>query len=432
MNKHNTYLSLLKKELKTAMGCTEPAAAALTGALARDLLGAEPDSVAILASRDIIKNVMGVGIPNSSLTGTDTSVLLGVLFGDSSMGLNILSTLPENTADKILSFKEAHPVSLELAADVPPVYISATLTSGEESARITIAGEHDMVVEKVKNGEILLKQDINGLDADEEGVYPESWTVQDILAFVDNLTENEGSFLLNVSETNMAIAEHSIGESYGLSVGKTMNTTDSSNITTLEEAFQYGAVLASAASDARMSGCPLPVVINSGSGNQGITATVPVQVMADFLKSDKTATIKALALSHMVALYLTYHKGRLSALCGAFTAAIGTACAYVYLITGSLDRVENTINIMFANLMGVICDGAKKTCALKIYSCVESAAMSAKLAISDKTVGSESGIIGDKSEDTIEYARQISHNGMEQTDKSILAVMLNKPPRLRQ
>ncbi len=413
------------------MGCTEPAAAALTGALARDLLGADPDSVAILASRDIIKNVMGVGIPNSTLTGTDTSVLLGVLFGDSSMGLNILSSLPENTASDILTFKKTHPVSLELASDVPPVYISATLTAGDESARVTIAGEHDTVVEKIKNGKVLVQKDIDSGEADEEGVYPESWTVQDILGFVADLTEDEGSFLLDVADTNMAIAEHSIGESYGLSVGKTMNTTVSREISTLDEAFQYGAVLASAASDARMSGCPLPVVINSGSGNQGITATVPVQVLADFLKSDKSSTIRALALSHMVALYLTYHKGRLSALCGAFTAAIGTACAYVYLITGSLNQVENTINIMFANLMGVICDGAKKTCALKIYSCVESAAMSAKLALSNKTVGSESGIIGDKSEDTIEYARQISHDGMVQTDKSILAVMLNKTPRLR-
>jgi L-cysteine desulfidase len=196
--------------------------------------------------------------------------------------------------------------------------------------------------------------------------------------------------------------------------------------TTLREAYALGAVYASAASDARMAGCPLPVVINSGSGNQGITVSVPLLVMARYLGTDEDHLVRALCTSHLVALVLTAKKDRLSALCGAFTAAIGTACGLVYLLGGDVDAMDRAVNNMVGNLTGIICDGAKGTCALKIYSSVEAAAVSCRLALGGISPRDESGIVGKDALQSFSYLTQISHEGMEQTDRTILAIMMGK------
>jgi len=420
------YLKLLQKELKIAMGCTEPAAAALAGALSRDLLGVSPERIEVLTSRDMIKNVMGVGIPNSPFSGLDSAVLIGALYGDAKNGLNILSEVSEKTQQDIFVFKKEKRIRIVLVEDVPGVYIKVQAESGSDTASITIAGEHDHVVEQVKNGEILFREETTETIVSKDNVYPVDWSIQGIFNFIKEVNEEDCAFLLEAAKTNQAIAEHSINHFYGMSVGRVMYEDLKNGIVTLEDALKYGAILASAASDARMAGCSLPVVINSGSGNQGLTATIPPMVLARFLKKDNTTTVRALCLSHLVAIYLAYHKGRLSALCGAFTAAIGTSCAYIYLLGGNFQQVESVINIMVADLMGIICDGAKKTCALKIYSCIHSAAICAKLALKDCTVGEESGILGQDSDETISYLEKLSHEGMEVTDKTILSIMVGK------
>ena len=421
-------LALLHKELKTVMGCTEPAAAALAGALARELLGRTPERASVSASRDLIKNVMGVGIPNSSFAGIDSAVGIGIFYGDPKAGLNILSQVAPGDQPELTRFMEQGGIRVSLAKGVPSVYISVRLSAGSETASVTIAGEHDKVVEKVKNGTVLLQEsetDRTGAEGGTSG-YPEEWSVREIYDFVNRLSEEDGRFLLQAAAINKTIAEHSLAGSYGLEVGSSMQRNGIEELGSRDDAFRYGAVLASAASDARMAGCSLPVVINSGSGNQGLTATLPVLVLAEYLKTDSQTLVRALALSNLVAIYLAYHKGRLSALCGAYTAAIGTACAYVYLLEGEYEKMENVINIMFANMMGIICDGAKATCALKIHSCLESAAMSATLALNGSRAGSEAGILGNGPEETIEYAKRISHEGMERTDKTILSIMVDK------
>jgi L-cysteine desulfidase len=184
--------------------------------------------------------------------------------------------------------------------------------------------------------------------------------------------------------------------------------------------------MAAAASDARMAGCPLPVIINSGSGNQGITLTVPIAVVASYLKVDDEQLGKALLLSQLIGLGLTARKDRLSALCGAFTASIGTACGLVYLLGGSLEEMDRAFNTMVGNLTGIICDGAKSTCALKIYSCVEAANLACNLAFRGLSPGSESGIVGKSSMESMDFLSRISHEGMEETDKTILSIMLGK------
>ena len=422
------FLALLHKELKTVMGCTEPAAAALAGALARELLGRTPERASVSASRDLIKNVMGVGIPNSGFAGIDSAVGIGIFYGDPSAGLNILSEVAPGDQPELTRFMEQGGISVALAEGVPSVHISVTVSAGSETVSVTIAGEHDKVVRKVKNGTVLLQESETGQSGEsgESGGYPAAWSVREIYDFVNRLSEEDGSFLIQAAATNRTIAEHSLAGSYGLEVGSTMQLNGKAELDSKEAAYRYGAVLASAASDARMAGCSLPVVINSGSGNQGLTATLPVLVLAEYLKADRKTLVRALALSNLVAIYLAYHKGRLSALCGAYTAAIGTACAYVYLLEGGYEKIENVVNMMFADMMGIICDGAKATCALKIHSCLESAAMSATLALRGSRAGSEAGILGDGPEETIEYAKRISHEGMENTDKTIVSIMVDK------
>lgn len=420
------YLSILKKELKPAMGCTEPAAAALSGAVARDILGSQPDKIQVFASRDMIKNVMGVGIPNSSYSGLDTAVLVGILYGDASKGLNILSSVSGEDQSELERFRSKERITIELTEGTPPIYIKVNMEKNLESASVTIAGEHDRIVEKTKNGKIIYSISQESERPIETIVFPEDWSIKGIFNFIGEVNEKDGVFLLDAAHTNRTIAEHSLSQPYGMNVGRIMNEELKNGVSTLEEAFKFAAVLSSAASDARMAGCSMPVVINSGSGNQGITATIPPMVLAEYLKTDNTTLIRALCLSHLVAIYLTLQKGRLSALCGVFTAAIGTSCAYVYLLGGTFRQIENVINIMVANLMGIICDGAKKTCALKIYSCVDAAAMSTRLALKDFSVGKEAGILGENSDETISYIEKISHEGMENTDKTILSIMIGK------
>ncbi len=424
--KNEKYVSILRRELKTAMGCTEPAAAALAGSLARETLGRTPEQIQVFASRDMIKNVMGVGIPNSTHTGLEAAVLLGVFYGEPDNGLNILSSISDSSQEELARFREQGKIRVLLAEEVPSVYIRVLISEGADSASVTISDEHDHVVEKVRNGIILFHAEPAAETAAEEAVFPDDWSINGIVDFVQHAPEEDLLFLLDVAETNRAIAEHALKNSFGLNVGRIMYEDLAGGINTRDDAFKYGAVLASAASDARMAGCSLPVIINSGSGNQGITATLPPYVFGTFLEADQQTLVRAMALSHLVAIFLAYHKGRLSALCGAFTAAIGTSCAYVYLLGGDGKQIENAINIMVANLMGILCDGAKKTCALKIYSCVDSAAMSAKLAINDCYVGSESGILGNDSLTTITNVQKVSHEGMEMTDKTILNIMVNK------
>ncbi len=234
--------------------------------------------------------------------------------------------------------------------------------------------------------------------------------------------------VLEAKETNLAIARHALDKEYGLSVGRIAAEPIGKEPRSLAEAFSLGSAMAAAASDARMAGCPLPVIINSGSGNQGITLTVPIAVVASYLKKDDEQLGRALLLSQLIGLGLTARKDRLSALCGgAFTAAIGTACGLVYLLGGNLEEMDRAFNTMVGNLTGIICDGgAKSTCALKIYSCVEAANLACKLAFRGLSPGSESGIVGKSSMESMDFLSRISHEGMEQTDKTILSIMLGK------
>ncbi|MGB4408086.1 MAG: L-serine ammonia-lyase, iron-sulfur-dependent, subunit alpha [Sphaerochaeta sp.] len=421
----DTFLELLKKEMRPAMGCTEPAASALAGAKAGSLLGDIPTSVEVVTSRDMVKNAMGVGLPNCSLKGIQAAVALGVCKGEVEKGLSILSEISEEQ----LHLAENLSVSLSISSTVPSLYIKVTAHKGTRSSVAVISGEHDRFSFLQKDDEILLSLPVDNcssvLDESDQWLIGKV-SLADLLAYAEAAPEEAIALCLDAKNTNLVIAEHAVRNEYGLSVGRIASESLNQEPGSLSEAFSLGSALAAAASDARMAGCPLPVIINSGSGNQGITLTVPLAVVGGYLKKSDETLGKALVLSELVGLSLTARKNRLSALCGAFTAAIGTACGLVYLLDGDLEIMDRAINTMIGNLTGIICDGAKMTCSLKIYSCVEAANLACKLAFRGYSPGNESGIVGKSSLESMDFLARLSREGMEETDKTILSIMLGK------
>lgn len=415
---------LLKKEMLPAMGCTEPAASALAGAKAREILGTpDVETIQVFASRDMVKNAMGVGIPNCELKGITAAVALGVAGGDTSKALSILSDVSSEQIEKAKQYN----VSLELVENVVPLYVSVKITDCKgNNAVATVSGEHDRFSHIEKNGKVTVD-----LPLEEKHEYSgnkdlfKALTLDEIISYANSVDVSQLGFIKDAVKINMEIAMNSNTQGFGLEVGKT-TSEEVLNPTSLAQAFELGASLAAAGSDARMSGCSMPVIINSGSGNQGITVTVPVKTVGTFLKSSEEKIIRAVCVSELVGLALTARKNRLSALCGAFTASIGTACAYIYLLDGDRHVMDRAINTMVGNLTGIICDGAKSTCALKIYSCLEAAALSVKLAFKGFSPAEESGIVGHDSLESITYLSKISSEGMLETDKTIVSIMLNK------
>jgi L-cysteine desulfidase len=419
------FFTLLTKEMRPAMGCTEPAASALAGAKAAELLGSIPASLEVCTSRDMVKNAMGVGLPNCELKGIQAAVALGACGGSVGNGLNILSKIEEAQ----LGLAKDLSVKLTIKEDVPALYIHVTARRENHWAVAVISGEHERFSYLETDGTVLLDLPVDNcttpLDDQDEDII-KSASLSDIVEYADNAKAEVMALVLEAKETNMAIALHAIQNQYGLSVGRIASEDLNTEAKSLAEAFNLASSLAAAASDARMAGCPLPVIINSGSGNQGITLTVPIAVVANYLHSSDEKLAKALIISELVGLSLTARKDRLSALCGAFTAAIGCSCGLVYLLDGNLAVMDRAINTMIGNLTGIICDGAKMTCALKIYSCVEAACLACKLAFRGFSPGSESGIVGKDSLESMGFLSRISHEGMAETDKTILSIMLGK------
>lgn len=415
---------LLEREIIEAMGCTEPAAAALAGAKAAELFGMKPERGEAVVSPNMMKNAMGVSIPNTSLHGIKAAVSLGIAIHRSSYGLSVLSTVTDKEREAAALF----PLSVSIDENAPSLYVKVTVYGQGHSASATISGEHDRFTSLELDGRVLSEAPMFFPECQSfsEDTFLSTLTIADVVEYASSLSENIKALLRKAVEKNSAISNEGLTHDWGLSVGKIMSESLSETPHTLSEVFSKAAAAAAAGSDARMSGSPLPVMINSGSGNQGITVTVPVRIVAEYLHKSESEMLSAVAISELVGLVLTSFKDRLSALCGAFTAAIGTACAYSYLLGGDISILDATINNMVGNLSGIICDGAKDTCALKIYTSLMAAAAASSLALHGKRAGGEAGIVGDDSLSSIDHLTRISHEGMEETNRTIIRIMLEK------
>ncbi len=421
-------IALIKREVVPAIGCTEPVAVALCVAHACEIAGCDhnhlPSRIEVRLSANILKNAMGVGIPGTGMIGLPIAIALGAIVGRSEYGLEVLRDANPEAVERGKQYIDEKHISIELAPnDVDKLYISAHVVSQENDATAIISGGHTSVIYKELNGNILLDKR-NTLTAEEEDD-DEALTLKNVYDFAMTAPLDEIEFILESKRLNKAAAESAFSAEYGHSLGRTLRGEKEKAVvgdTIFSRILSYTA----AACDARMGGAMVPVMSNSGSGNQGITATLPVVVYGEECGASTEQMIRALTLSHLTVIYIKQSLGRLSALCGCVVAAAGSSCGITYLMGGGYDEVAMAIKNMIANLTGMICDGAKPSCALKLASGVSTAVLSAMLAMEHRCVSKLEGIIDEDVDKSIRNLTTIGRDGMNTTDEYILNIMTNK------
>jgi len=405
-------LHLLHQEVVPAIGCTEPVCVALCVARAKERLGAEPDSITVRLSKNIYKNAMAVGIPNTGMTGLPIAIALGATIGHSELGLECLRDTTPTTVAYAKDYMQRIPIQIEIddkAPDILYVQVEAKRLNGEV-AKATIQGEHTHFADglecRMHNAQCTMHNE-------------SELTLRQVYDFALSIDISELDFLLEGAEMNIRAAEYAFSHKCGHCLGQILAKQENS---IFEQILAY----TSSACDARMSGAMVPVMSNSGSGNQGISCSVPVLLYARHMKANEEQTLRALALSNLTVIYIKQSLGRLSALCGCVVAATGSACGITYLKGGQYDEITYAIKNMIANISGMICDGAKPGCALKVTSGVATAVISASLAMEHSYPDATEGIIDEDIDKTIHNLTKIGHDGMTQTDDLILNIMTHK------
>ncbi|MBQ5727095.1 MAG: serine dehydratase subunit alpha family protein [Alistipes sp.] len=426
--KREQIIALIKREVVPAIGCTEPVAVALCVAHACEVAGcgrdSMPDTIEVKLSANILKNAMGVGIPGTGMIGLPIAIALGAMVGRSEYELEVLKDANQEAVEKCKQYIDEKRISIDLATgDVDKLHIEAVAVCGEKRATAIISGGHTNIVYKALNDDILIDfRQATALDESDEGT---ELTLADVYEFATTTPVEEIEFILESKRLNKAAAESAFANEYGHSLGRTLRGDREKSIvgdTIFSRILSYTA----AACDARMGGAMVPVMSNSGSGNQGITATLPVVVYGEECGASQEQMIRALTLSHLTVIYIKQSLGRLSALCGCVVAAAGSSCGITYLMGGGYEEIAMAIKNMIANLTGMICDGAKPSCALKLASGVSTAILSAMLAMEHRCVSKLEGIIDDDVDKSIRNLTTIGRDGMNETDAYILSIMTNK------
>lgn len=416
------YDSILIDELKPALGCTEPIAIAFASAAARSALGCMPERITVECSGNIVKNVKGVTVPNSNgMKGIEAAAILGAVGGDESKALEVLSSVTDDDIEMTRRLLSSSVCRTLLAEGVPGLYISVKAEHGNESAEATIIDCHNEICSLKKNGKLLTarRAGSGGRDEDERKKH---LSVESIIEYGRHGDLSDvRDVLLNQWKTNEKIAEAGLDEEYGATIGHTlMKRYDSNDVRIRARA------KAAAGSDARMSGCSLPVVINSGSGNQGLTVSLPVIEYGKALSRTDDDIIRALAVSNLIAIHQKRYIGPLSAYCGAVSAAAGAAAGIAF-ISGMDDKViADAITNTLASVGGIVCDGAKPSCAAKISSALEAAILGFELAQEKKAFENGEGLVKENIEKTIETFGKVGKDGMKETDIEILHLMIEQ------
>ncbi len=419
--KYDLFLQILKEELIPAMGCTEPAAIAYAGAKVKSILstcGEEPTHALIEVSGNIVKNVKSVTVPNTcGLKGIEAALCAGIVLGNHEKELSVLSEIKESEAPIVAKFLEIFPIKVKRSCSDEIFEIAVTLYSNNHSAYVKLIGDHTNVT--------VIKLDDRTLFENTEALPQKhsdrsSLSVESIIEFADTVNVDDVREMLERQiECNMAIAEEGLKNNYGANIGKVYLSSDPKNIKVRAKAY------AAAGSDARMNGCELPVIINSGSGNQGMTASIPVIVYAKHLGVDRELLLRALTLSNLLTIHLKSGIGTLSAYCGVISAGAATACGIVYLRGGKMEAVSHTLVNALASSSGIICDGAKASCAAKIALAVESGLLGMDMYYHDCEFYAGDGIVKHGVEATIESVSRLAHKGMKETDKEIISIMID-------
>ncbi|WP_455628156.1 L-cysteine desulfidase family protein [Parabacteroides chinchillae] len=425
-NTKSQIIGLIHREVIPAIGCTEPIAVALAAAKAAETLGKEPEKIEVLLSANILKNAMGVGIPGTGMVGLPIAIALGALIGKSSYGLEVLRDLDEEglKAGKMMVDRKC--IHISLKENVDKLYIEVNCFSGNDSSKVIICHEHTHIIYVEKNGDVL--QDCRVSGSSNEDMCNDNdlrLSFSTVYEFATEMPLDEIRFILQTAELNKKAAEESIQGNYGHTVSKTVSGKYGKKYLG-ESTYTHMLAVTAAACDARMDGAMIPVMSNSGSGNQGIAATLPVLSFAEDIKCTEEQLIRSLMLSHLMVIYIKQSLGRLSALCGCVVAATGASCGITWLMGGSKIQVSYAIKNMIGNITGMICDGAKPSCAMKVSSGVSTAMLSALMAMENKVVTSVEGIIDDDVDKSISNLTAIGSHGMEATDKLVLDIMTGK------
>ena len=416
------YTAILSEELVPALGCTEPIALAYASAECRRTLGCFPDAVDAECSGNIIKNVKSVIIPNTGgMKGIEAAVAAGMIGGDASRGLEVLSAVREEDLPSIREYIAEKRVSVKLLHTSATLHFIITMKKGNDSASVEVIHQHTNIVKKIRNGEVVFQKDSSSEENMNESLTDRSvLSVDGIIEFCE--TADLSLFAPIIEEQircNSAICEEGLRNKWGVNIGQYLLETREKDFITEAKA------TAAAGSDARMSGCVYPVVINSGSGNQGITVSVPVIVYCRRNGIEHEKLVRALAISNLIAIHQKTRIGRLSAYCGAVNAACGAATAITWLQGGTRDQIKETITNTLATISGMVCDGAKPSCAAKISLALEAAMMGHDLAMEDDNFLPGDGIVKSDVESTIIGVGEIASKGMVSTDETILNVMVN-------
>ena len=418
-------INLIKREVVPAIGCTEPAAVALCTAYAVEALGGSPDKIDLKLSANMLKNAMGVGIPGTGMTGLPIAVALGALIGKSSYQLEVLKDCTPAAVQQAKDWLKRGALSIGLTDESDEVlYIDVRARCGDASSRAIIAREHTRLV--FLEGPAAEPVDrLQELGPVSERAAGEELTLRRVWDFATTVPLEDIEFINESRRLNEAAAEQALRGNYGHELGKTLSRPLGRGIFG-DTIFSHIISATSSACDARMAGAMIPVMSNSGSGNQGIAATLPVVVFARENHNTEEELTRALVLSHLTAIYIKQSLGRLSALCGCVVASTGSSCALTYLMGGGYEQVTASVKNMIANLTGMVCDGAKPSCALKVSSGVSTAVLSAMLAVQNHSVSCVEGLIEDDVDRCIHNLTRLGSVGMQQTDKMVLDIMTHK------
>lgn len=423
-NIRQSIIALIQREVVPAVGCTEPIAVALCTARATETLGQRPEKITVMLSANILKNAMGVGIPGTGMIGLPIAIALGAIVGRSEYELEVIKDVTPETLEEGKAYVDEKRIDIRLKTGITEkLYIDVVCEAADHKAEAVISGSHTNFVYISKDGKTLLDvKNTGGEDGDNGDPELCMRTVYD---FATTTPVDEIAFILKTRQYNLKAAEESVKGNFGHCLGKTIDRPLSHGIFG-NSIFSHILSKTASACDARMGGAMIPVMSNSGSGNQGICATNPVAVYAMENENTEEELIRALTLSHLTAIYIKQSLGKLSAVCGCVVASIGSSCGITYLMGGDYNRVCNSVKNMIANLTGMICDGAKPSCSLKIASGVSTALLSSLLAIEGRCVTAVEGIIDDDVDRSIRNLTRIGSETMNQTDEMVLDIMTHK------
>ena len=435
--RQSEIIELIRKEVKPALGCTEPIAVALAVAKAMEIIEASAPcdegwrysdcySLKVEVSGNILKNGMGVGIPGTGMVGLHIASALGAVCGKSSYGLEVLHDLDEKSISQAKRMVAAERITVGIADTTLKLYVKATVSDSHgNSSYAVIENDHDNIVETCFGEKILVSSRKAEVCSDQKSTLDYKLTVKEIFDFASTVAYEDIAFILESRTLNLALAEEGMRGAYGLRVGKAISSSANKEVFG-GDFLSFAMAMTAAASDARMAGCTLAAMSNSGSGNQGITVTMPVIAYSIKYGTDDERLARALVLSHLIAIHIKGYLGKLSALCGCVIASTGSACGLVYLRGGDYEQVCSAIKNMIGNITGMVCDGAKVGCAMKVASGVSCALQSAVLAREGMCISEHDGIIEKDIEKTIQNLGRIGSVGMQNTDNMILDIMVCK------